>query len=99
MSTKKDAGPMYGKPWLIQGTFKTFQDADVKRKKILENSDNIQVKVRRSRGVDSFTVRTRPITILKKNGKNNGGGDTSPKKLRQEKKRKAREKRAKKNKA
>tara|TARA_Y100000310_G_scaffold149396_2_gene148721 strand:- start:18568 stop:18855 length:288 start_codon:yes stop_codon:yes gene_type:complete len=63
--TKKDRDAvlvvdMFGKPWRKVAKYKTYEEADKKRKKILrKDGDTLDVKVRLMRKDDTFVVKTR----------------------------------------
>jgi len=61
-----------GRPWTTEATFNTFEEADKKRKSILAEEEQAQVKVRRT-ALDRFAVKARypeqPKTKKKKGRK------------------------------
>ena len=62
-----------GKPWKVVGKFKTFKEADTKRKTFL-NEENLQVKVKKLSDLNEqpFIVKTRSTVVAptkKKKGK------------------------------
>lgn len=59
--TKED---LKGKPWKVVGKFKTFKEADTKRKTLL-NEENLQVKVKKLSDLNeqSFIVKTRSTIV------------------------------------
>ena len=68
---KEDKGN-FGKPWNIVATFETYQQADERRKVMLEESsstdDQREVKVKRMAG-DVFVVKVRVAKPLSNNSK------------------------------
>jgi len=61
-----EANPLFGRPWNIIGRFNTFEEADVRRKK-LQNKENLQVKVKKLK--ENYVVKTRSTFVTPKHNK------------------------------
>ena len=77
----------FGKPWTPAGSFSSYEEANTKREKLLENNKVMQVKVRRRYAEKCFTVHYRNSEVVVP--KNDENVSKTPRKVKSKRQKRA----------